>query len=157
MKRQTQTQQPASAGAPPSVGELDELVRSAQTAAALIELAISESQPSVATLAESLTRISAAATAGERPHAADVAACIESLQFHDRMIQELTHVRDLLAHVAAGEPARGDPRSWPALREALRSRFTSESHRLLFNLLMPDETAHEHIQLRADEGSVELF
>lgn len=157
MKRRTQTQHPAPETPSRPAGGPDELIRSAQTAAALIELAISESQQPVDTLGEALTRISTAAAAGARPRADDVAACIESLQFHDRMVQELTHVRDLLAHVATGEPARDESRSWPALREALRSRFTSESHRLLFNLLMPDETAHEHIQLRADEGSVELF
>ncbi len=156
MTRQTYKHQPA-AGAPSVSGGPVELVRSAETSAALIELAISESQRPVETLAEALGRISTATAAGERPLAADVAACIESLQFHDRMIQQLTHVRDLLAGLAVAEPARQDPRGWPALREALRARFTSESHRLLFNLLMPDEAGHGHIQLRADEGSVELF
>ena len=148
---------PPQAGASCVPGRPAELVRSAETSAALIELAISESRRPVETLAEALRRISAASAAGERPIAADVAACVESLQFHDRMIQQLTHVRDLLAGVAAAAPARPDLPGWPALREALRSRFTSESHRLLFNLLMPQEAGHAHIQLRADEGSVELF
>ena len=156
MTRHTYMHQPA-AGAPSEPGGPAELVRSAEASAALIELAISESQRPVETLGEALRRISAATAAGERPLAADVAACIESLQFHDRMIQQLTHVRDLLAGAAAAEPARQDRPGWPALREALRSRFTSESHRLLLNLLMPDQSGHDHIQLRADEGSVELF
>lgn len=150
-------QQPASASAPLPADGFAELARSAQAAAALIELAIDETQRPVATLGQALTRIGAAAAAGRQPDTADVTACIESLQFHDRMIQELTHVRDLLAHAATSGPAQEQSRDWPALREALRARFTSESHRLLFNLLMPDETTDEHIELHADEGSVELF
>ncbi len=146
--------QPA-AGAPSLSGGSSELVRSAETCAALIELAISESQRPVEMLAQALRRICAATSAGERPLPADIAACVESLQFHDRMIQQLAHVRDLLAGAAA--PAPQDRQGWPALREALRSRFTCESHRLLFNLLMPGEAGQGHIQLRADEGSVELF
>lgn len=149
-------QQPAP-DAPSLPGDPGKLVRCAETAAALIELAINESQRPVERLGEALGRIAAAAAAGERPLADDVTACIECLQFHDRMIQQLTHVRDLLASAAVAEPAREDPGDWPGLREALRSRFTSESHRLLFNLLMPDEADHDQIRLRADEGSVELF
>jgi hypothetical protein len=42
--------------------------------------------------------------------------------------------------------------------ENLRARFTSESHRILFNLLMPDAEGHSHApSLHASEGSVELF
>lgn len=145
MKRHTQTQQAAAAAA----------ARPAETAAALIALAMSESQRPVAALGQALARIAAAVAAGEPPRAADIAACIESLQFHDRMIQQLTHVRDLLANVAA--VPEEDTAGWPALRETLRARFTSESHRMLFNLLLPDEIDHGHIRLHADEGSVELF
>jgi hypothetical protein len=44
------------------------------------------------------------------------------------------------------------------LMENLRARFTSESHRILFNLLMPDADGHSHVpSLHASEGSVELF
>ena len=146
MKRHLQTQRAVAA---------TELVRSAETAAALIALAVSESQRPVEALGQALARIAAAVAAGEPPRAADIAACIESLQFHDRMIQQLTHVRDLLAKVAV--VPEEDTAGWPALRETLRSRFTSESHRMLFNLLLPDQPDHGHIRLHADEGSVELF
>ena len=157
MKRHTQTQQPASGVAPRASGARSDLARSAETAAALIELAISESQRPVEALGQALMRIAGQMTAGKPPSARDVSDCIEGLQFHDRMIQQLTQVRDLLARVAAEEAAREDPPGWPALRETLRARFTSESHRMLFNLLMPDETGCRHVQLHADEGSVELF
>jgi hypothetical protein len=133
----------------------------AATAASLIELALSESQRPVTELGEALSRVSAAVAAGAAPAARDLEACIECLQFHDRMVQQLSQVRNLLAAVAAtgsADTAPGGRQSWPVLMENLRARFTSESHRILFNLLMPDTEGHSHApSLHASEGSVELF
>ena len=138
-----------------------DLACAAATAAALIELALSESQRPVTELGEALSRVSAAVSAGAPPAARDLEACIECLQFHDRMMQQLSQVRDLLSAVAAGgsaSTAPGGRQSWPVLMENLRARFTSESHRILFNLLMPDEEGLSHApSLHASEGSVELF
>lgn len=138
-----------------------DLACAAATAAALIELALSESQRPVGELGEALSRVSAAVSAGSPPAAADLDACVECLQFHDRLVQQLSQVRDLLAAVAAagsGESVAGSRQSWPVLMENLRARFTSESHRILFNLLMPDTEGHSHVpSLHASEGSVELF
>ncbi|HUA25268.1 MAG TPA: hypothetical protein VMA54_14170 [Steroidobacteraceae bacterium] len=138
-----------------------DLACAAATAAALIELALSESQRPVGALGEALSRVSAALSAGTPPAAADLGVCVECLQFHDRMVQQLSQVRDLLAAVAAGgsgDSAAGARQSWPVLMENLRARFTSESHRILFNLLMPDADGHSHVpSLHASEGSVELF
>jgi hypothetical protein len=138
-----------------------DLACAAATAATLIELALSESQRPVTELGEALSRVSAAFSAGSAPAAADLGACVESLQFHDRMTQQLSQVRDLLAAVAAtgtGESAPGARQSWSVLMENLRARFTSESHRILFNLLMPDADGRSHVpSLHASEGSVELF
>jgi hypothetical protein len=138
-----------------------DLACAAATAAALIELALSESQRPVTELGEALSRVSAAAAAGAPPAARDLEACVECLQFHDRMMQQLSQVRDLLSAVAATGSADRSPggrQSWPVLMENLRARFTSESHRILFNLLMPDAEGHNHApSLHASEGSVELF
>ena len=147
-----------SASLAPGRGERDavELARAAATAAALLDLAIHESLASVETLGLALARI-AAASGPAAPLCTELAVCIESLQFHDRMVQQLTQVRDLLAGAAAVHPLTADPCNWPALRERLRSHFTSESHRMLFNLLMPGEAAGAPVRLHAEEGSVELF
>ncbi|HVS77763.1 MAG TPA: hypothetical protein VHE11_12580 [Steroidobacteraceae bacterium] len=149
---------------PQAAGPVDsayDLACAAATAAALIELALSESQRPVAELGEALSRVSAAASAGASPAARDLEVCVECLQFHDRMAQQLSQVRDLLAAVAAAgsaDKAPGGRQSWPVLMENLRARFTSESHRILFNLLMPDAEGHSHApSLHASEGSVELF
>ena len=138
-----------------------DLACAAATAAALIELALSESQRPVTALGEALSRVSAAASAGTAPATRDLEACIECLQFHDRLTQQLSQVRDLLSAVAATgsvSTAPGGRQSWPVLMENLRARFTSESHRILFNLLMPDSEGVSHApSLHASEGSVELF
>lgn len=153
---------PARGSRPASPVNCDyDLACAAATAAALIELALSESQRPVRELGEALARVGAAVSAGSPPAARDLDACVESLQFHDRMVQQLSQVRDLLAAVAAsggGDAAHGGAHSWPVLMENLRARFTSESHRILFNLLMPDSDGHTHTpSLHASEGSVELF
>lgn len=138
-----------------------DLACAAATGAALIELALSESQRPVTALGEALSRVSAAVSAGGPPAASDLDACIECLQFHDRMTQQLSQVRDLLAAVAgagSAATAAGRRQSWPVLIENLRARFTSDSHRILFNLLMPDADGTCHApSLHASEGSVELF
>jgi hypothetical protein len=138
-----------------------DLACAAATAAALIELALGESQRPITELGEALSRVSAAVSAGSAPAARDLEVCVECLQFHDRMTQQLSQVRDLLAAVAAagsGDNTPGSRQSWPVLMENLRARFTSESHRILFNLLMPDSEGHTHTpSLHASEGSVELF
>src|SRR6202012_4389512 len=87
--------------------------------------------------------------------AREVAICIESLQFHDRLTQQLTQVRNLLATLVL----KGDQHNWLLLLENLRARFTSDSHRVLFNLLLPGGPAGRNSvsALHANEGSVELF
>ncbi|HKT72916.1 MAG TPA: hypothetical protein VJQ47_08515 [Steroidobacteraceae bacterium] len=145
----------------------------AETAAALISLAMQESAAPVEDLGGALTRMAQtlAQAAGARGADADPAAwreslardlavCVESLQFHDRLIQQLAQVRTLLASiVTTGAPAMAaDSEDWQVLVENLRARFTSESHRILFNLLLPESGGRHPVpSLHANEGSVELF
>ena len=137
-----------------SARDADEFARTSSTAAALLELAIQESLAPVETLGRAFARIAAAPDTPATVRT-ELAVCIESLQFHDRLIQQLAHVRDLLAGAATASPA--DPLTWPQLREHLRAHFTTESHRMLFNLLMPGESTGTPVRLHAEEGSVELF
>ena len=150
-----------------------------EAAAALIELCLHESNGPVEDLSCSLARMAqlvqgepgeSAGTTDIQTHRAklaqEVAVCIESLQFHDRLTQQLTQVRNLLATLAfsdvptddAGRPLQGDPHNWLVLLENLRARFTSDSHRILFNLLLPGTGGRTSVPaLHANEGSVELF
>lgn len=137
-----------------------------QAAAALIALAMHESQIPVVELGGALTRL-ASRLNGEASEvcfdretfAREVGVCIESLQFHDRLMQQLTQVRNLLASLAAETlPASADQKSWNVLVENIRSRFTSDSHRILFNLLLPvSGVPMTAPSLHANEGSIELF
>jgi hypothetical protein len=143
-----------------------------EAAAALIALAIHESNGPVEDLSRALGRIAEIAQASSseglarQQLAQEVAICVESLQFHDRLTQQLTQVRNLLATLAsiqlardaAGRPLEGDPQQWLVLLENLRARFTSDSHRILFNLLLPESGGRASApSLHANEGSVELF
>ncbi len=141
-----------------------------EAAAALIELSLHESNGPVEDMSGALARMAQLVQSDKRLErsqlARDVAVCIESLQFHDRLTQQLTQVRNILATLAfsnvptdvAGRPLEGDLHNWQVLLENLRARFTSESHRILFNLLLPDSGGRASIPaLHANEGSVELF
>jgi hypothetical protein len=155
----------------------DEPATPVEAAAALIELSLHESNGPVEDLSASLARIAQLVQGepGERTGdiqahraklAQELAVCIESLQFHDRLTQQLTQVRNLLATLAfsdvptesAGRSLEGDPHNWLVLLENLRARFTSDSHRILFNLLLPGTGSRTSLpSLHANEGSVELF
>ena len=139
-----------------------------EAAAALIELALHESNGPVEDLGGALTRLALLAspkpgdgsTADSKLReqvAREVSICIESLQFHDRLTHQLTQVRNLLATLVI----KADQHNWMVLLENLRARFTSDSHRILFNLLLPgigEANARTNVpSLHANEGSVELF
>jgi hypothetical protein len=150
-----------------------------EAAAALIELSVHESNGPVEDLSGALARMAQlvqsppgnSAGTADKPLdraqlARDVAICIESLQFHDRLTQQLTQIRNLLATLAfsdvsadlAGQSVQGDPHNWLVLLENVRARFTSDSHRILFNLLLPGAGGRSNVPaLHANEGSVELF
>ena len=149
----------------PPRGHLDP-TSAIQAAAALIALAMHESQIPVVELGGALTRLAgklhddaADVRIDKETFAREVSVCIESLQFHDRLMQQLTQVRNLLASLEAETlPASADQKSWNVLVENIRSRFTSDSHRILFNLLLPvSGVAMTAPSLHANEGSIELF
>lgn len=125
-----------------------------------------ESQAPMVELGAALTRLaggleesSSEVRFDREAFARELAICIENLQFHDRLMQQLTQVRNLLASLAAQTlPACADQQSWNVLVENIRSRFTSDSHRILFNLLLPvSGVALSAPSLHANEGSIELF
>ena len=136
-----------------------------QAAAALIALAMHESQAPMIELSSALARLADSLSEpgdvklDRAAFSRELAICIENLQFHDRLMQQLTQVRNLLASLAAETlPAVADSQSWNVLVENIRSRFTSDSHRILFNLLLPVSGVHMSApSLHANEGSIELF
>ncbi len=105
----------------------------------------------------------------------EVAACIESLQFYDHLVQHINHVRDFLAahaelinaHLpadakATAQAASADQDAWESVRSRLRNRLISEEQKELFDLLVAPETRSPpplamFRPVSADESSVELF
>jgi hypothetical protein len=92
--------------------------------------------------------------------AAEAQRAMFAMQFHDQLVQRLHHVRDALGDLQDALSAPEMP-SAPALLSAIRSRYTMEDERRLFDVMVshlpgaPCATADsEHESLR---GSVELF
>lgn len=92
----------------------------------------------------------------------DVGVCIQSLQFHDRLIQQLAAVRGLLASVVNDAPldvSGFGAHRWEEMLRMLRERLSEDSQHHLFNLLLRTGVVdvEGHRNLQAQEGSVELF
>jgi len=90
---------------------------------------------------------------------------ITALQFYDKLIQRLTHVRDGLAipsdsTLASAEPAGSD---WNAMLEQVRSKYSMVEERVLFDFMMRGLSADQMLKaltgLRgtAAPGELEVF
>ena len=140
-----------------------EMEVSMEAAAVLLSLAMHDTESPVSNLCDALRRIAVAApVVAEDGVRRDIDVCIQSLQFHDRLIQQLAAVRGLLASVASERPLnvsgfRAD--RWEELLGVLRDRLSEDSQHHLFNLLLRTGVVDVAGQtsLQADEGSVELF
>jgi hypothetical protein len=97
--------------------------------------------------------------------ATHVQSTITSLQFYDKLIQRLTHVRDGLAipsdsTVNGLEPAGSD---WSAMLEQVRSKYSMVEERVLFDFMMRGLSADQMLKaltgLRgsATPGELEVF
>ncbi len=92
----------------------------------------------------------------------ELSICIQSLQFHDRLIQQLAAVRNLLTGLSSHGPlcaAGFGARRWEELLNMLRDRLSADQHHQLFDLLM--RTGEIDSEFGAPnarvEGSIELF
>jgi len=135
---------PPHASAAAARGDDHELVTLLGLAASQIEVAIKETDAPVAELAALLAGVGDSANA----RAAAVA-----LQFHDRLTQRLTHVRDTLASLAEfiQGPADGaQPADWDRLRDDIRGRYSMEQERLIFDLLVRGSTPDQVLQALSD-------
>lgn len=84
-------------------------------------------------------------------------ATITALQFYDKLIQRLTHVRDGLAIPAdsiAGVGTHAAP-SWSKLLEQVRERYSTVEERVLFDFMMSGLSAEQMLKaLSAMRSSV---
>lgn len=150
---------------------------SVQAAAVLLSLAMRDTESPVADLGKALSRMNRTvsalheahekgATNGRNGHTkelvGELSICIQSLQFHDRLIQQLAAVRNLLTSLAAHgqlDVAGFGAQRWEELLHILRERLSADAHHQLFDLLMRTGTVDKELRGEAlpAEGSVELF
>ena len=153
----------------PAASALDstDAVTAVEAASLLVGLAVDDTQQPVERMGAALERIQNTLSTLRREHplspsgtatlearvAHDLATCIEGLQFHDRLMQQLAFVRDLLAAILEKEPSKlsayGE-RRWIALLATIRQHAPLDPRFELFDLLPTAEA-------RAAEGSCELF
>ena len=140
---------------------------SAEAAAILLAFAMRESEAPAVELGSALERLDqglppAADAAGRKVLARDLAACVRALQFHDRLMQQLAVIRNLLTRLAdhpLPQMAGFGAQRWEELLAALRERLAAGAHEELLELLvrtggvgMPGGAGGAHA-----EGSCELF
>lgn len=139
---------------------------SVEAAAILLTLAMRETEKPVAELGGAISRINS--TLVSRRHdtpehlCADLDVCIRSLQFHDRLIQQIAAVRNLLTTLADHTPldvSGFGAQRWEELLQTLRERLTADSHHQVFDLLLRTGAIEFDGRTNPErlEGSVELF
>lgn len=139
-----------------------------QLAATQIEVALQTAESQVASLSEAVAAM--AAIAATLPVSVETQASVIrrhtsdamiAMQYHDQLMQRLAHVRDALTDLrgALVEPIGAD--GWRQVLSAVRSRFSMEDERLLFDKILawPAEQGASPRATSADSarGCVELF
>jgi hypothetical protein len=157
-----------------SLGKAPDLDVSVQAAAVLLSLAMRDTENPVSDLGQALSRMVSTVTALRTPASgyderqdqleSELSVCIQSLQFHDRLIQQLSAVRNLLTSLASHgtlDVAGFGAQRWEELLRMLRDRLSADSHHQLFDLLMRTGAVDHDLMGEAvpvvGEGSVELF
>jgi hypothetical protein len=95
----------------------------------------------------------------------DARQAVVAMQFYDKMIQRITHVRDGLAIPAETIDAAPQDRSaaWDQLLERVRGRYSMVEERVLFDFLIRGTGPREMMQALTDlqgasrPGELELF
>ena len=138
-----------------------------------IDLALQQSQPSVDALGEALRKLAtmlAASGGGGRSEAlvamrAEMLRAITCLQYHDRMTQHLSHVRDYLAGSAEQMSAQEDrsEENWTGLHSRLRDKLLSETQRMHLGRIFPngivaeDQSPARDSRAASKPGDIDLF
>jgi hypothetical protein len=150
-----------------------EAARVLMAASDQIELALQQSQPSVDALGEALRNLAtmlANAAGGTRADAlaamrTEMMLAITCLQYHDRMTQHLSHVRDYLSGSAEQMgPIEGrGGENWNGLHRQLRDRLLSETQRMHLGRIFPngivadDQPQARDSRAASKPGDIDLF
>jgi hypothetical protein len=91
---------------------------------------------------------------------------IMAFQFYDRMAQRLDHVThtiDALAELIANTKRLYNPDEWVAIQDKIRSKYTIESERVMFDAILNGASVQEALELSRQQAApsggddIELF
>ena len=173
----TGSREPAVAVVLPSdPGAAEGLRRFLDLGVAQLDSAIRESDGQVGRLSEALsllaTELRECTRTADGPLAASLEvigahlqAAMRGLQFYDKLIQRLTHVRDGLAIPAdaMGNEGAGTANDWVAILTQVRSQYSMVEERVLFDFMMRGLSTTEMLKaLRSmrdavSPGELEVF
>jgi len=94
-----------------------------------------------------------------------IKASIMAFQFYDRMVQCLQHVTSNLKNLSelvADQNRLYNPSAWLELQHHIRSRYTMESEKVMFDAILQGKTVAEALELKTayqqeQSDDVELF
>jgi hypothetical protein len=123
-----------------------------------LEVAMQQAAAQVDQLTGSIVELSVLANqSGSADIEAQTRRAMTAMQFHDQLVQRVTHVRQALADVHA-ELLPGRSPDWETLLRRMRAHYTMEDERRLFDLVLGKPLAagawQDHEAL---PGSTELF
>jgi hypothetical protein len=105
--------------------------------------------------------------ANVRPAAEKINGAIVAFQFYDKLSQRLAHVSNSLGELGKliASPTRlYNPYEWHGLQAMIKSKYTIEQDRIMFEAILSGASVEEALALSAkeapaakDEGDVELF
>lgn len=178
----------AAAGGPPASVPADQLRRFLELGSVQLDAAMKEADARVGSLAAAVSGLStdalsieqfagellsgdAAAVEHARGHIGELAgrlsahahAAITALQFYDKLVQRLSHVRDGLVIPADRHQDAMSEADWEALLDEVRARYSMVEERVMFDFLMRGIsgnsmlTALVSMQDKAATGELELF
>ncbi|MCG8670331.1 MAG: hypothetical protein MI867_13010 [Pseudomonadales bacterium] len=79
---------------------------------------------------------------------------VVAFQFYDRLSQKLAHVNESLTHlgdVIADQNRVYNPEEWSKIQQEIRTNYTMECERLMFDLIMKGATIKEALELYRHE------
>jgi hypothetical protein len=123
-----------------------------------LEIAMQQAAAQVEELSGSIAGLSAlAGQTGSLELTAETRRAMMAMQFHDQLVQRVTHVRQALADLH-DELRSGDSPDWVALVARMRSHYTMEDERRLFDMVLGDLAGtRAPREQEALPGSTELF
>jgi hypothetical protein len=165
--------------------QVRETLRMLNLAVAQIASALTEGDDSVTALGDAFTSMAGNAevillAAGELPPSTarttvtdkcraisgQMRETIIAFQFYDKLTQRLTHVANslkALGDLVADRDQLYNPYAWRGMQEKIKSKYTVEAERVMFEELLKGATVEEAlercraIQARAKRDDVELF